>query len=332
MNVLADDEYENSRIEDFPFPLEKASIEPRVDVEPALAPRSTAAGTWGGRALLVNHNYERCVRIRSRILDRDPVRFTSLPHMLPAQWDAMLFLMRRLGSEYPDDFALTRRADGWLWTNRRLGLEREFAFGDLSSLGMEPLEYIGRQVQEDLLLLDHRSARLYVDTVLVTFSMGWSPTFVVGMNFHEVHGTVPRVMDDGTVDRSERFLSTMPIGELYRRNPWAFQIGGRLDRSKDAFPEWTPKADAYLADPRLDTVGTDVRMRSELSHFVRLPLTGAVLYTISVQSISLEQIASVPEWSASSMRVIKEVPDDLVHHKGFHVYGPLVLPYLERSS
>jgi len=53
-----------------------------------------------------------------------------------------------------------------------------------------------------------------------------------------------------------------------------------------------------------------------------------VLYTIAVQYIALEQLASVPEWARRTIDVIEEAPEDLKRHRGFNLYGPLVLPYL----
>src|SRR5215213_4641753 len=101
----------------FPFPLEHAIERPRVDVEPAGILKETAAGSWGGTMFVVDDNYERSLDLRAEILERDPARFTTLPHMMPAQWDAMLYSMKRLAAEHPDVFSLDRHGEFWTWQN-----------------------------------------------------------------------------------------------------------------------------------------------------------------------------------------------------------------------
>ncbi|TGN65069.1 DUF3445 domain-containing protein [Nocardioides eburneiflavus] len=316
-------------VEHFPFPLQDDSMRPRVDVEPACVAKDNGVGTWGRTMFVVDHNYERTSQIRRDILEADRARFTAFPHMITAQWDAMTYIMRRLAAEYPDDFAVRISGTDWTWTNKLLDIHHDFVFGDADTLPHQPLEYIARQVQEDLLLLDVHEEGLVLDSALVTFSMAWSPTFTTGMTFHEAHGTIPRIMGDGTVSRAERFLMTMPPGEVYRRNPWSFQVGGRLDISMDTLPEWSAELSEFLAGDPHEQVGQRMRMRSEVSHFVRLPMTGVVLYTIRAQSITLEQLASVPAWARRTVSVIEEQPKDLAHHRGFTLYGPVVLPYLK---
>jgi hypothetical protein len=304
-------------------------MRPRVDVEPACVRRDTGVGSWGETMFVEDHNYERFLELRNQILDADPNRFTSYPHMVPAQWDAMVFIMKRLSREFPSYFQLRVDGNQMEWTNHKLGVEHTFTFGDESTLSYLPLEYIGRQMQEDLLLLDIRDSQLHLDSAMVTFSMGWSPTFTTGMTFHEAHGTVPRVMKDGTVRRAEKFLMSMPSGDIYRRNPWAFQVGGRLDISLDSLPEWSLEQSDILSSADPEALGSEVRMRSELSHFVRIPMTGAVLYTVRPQHITLDQLASVPAWARRTINVIEEHPKDLANHRGFGLYGPIVIPFLK---
>jgi len=301
-------------------------------VEPAGIVKETAAGSWGGTMFVVDDNYERSLDLRAEILERDPARFTTLPHMMPAQWDAMLYSMKRLAAEHPDVFSLDRHGEFWTWQNHRTDLVQTFRYGDAASLPFEPIEFIARQVQEDFLVMEVRDQQVQLDLVLVTFSAGWSPSFATGMNFQELHGVLPRVMKDGTVNRAEKFLATLEHEQTYRRNAWAFQVGAGLDRSRDALPEWAAESAAMLASLNsadLEQVGRTLFLRSELSHFVRLPLTDAILYTIRPQIISLEDLASVPEWAQRVVDVIEEQPEDLARFRGLNVFGPHVLRYLK---
>jgi len=81
-----------------------------------------------------------------------------MPHMHKASWDTLEMIMEHLAQDYPKLFSLTRAGDQWLWRNRALGIEQAFRFGNAGTLPCEPLEYIMRQTQGDIALLDQRDA------------------------------------------------------------------------------------------------------------------------------------------------------------------------------
>jgi hypothetical protein len=152
--------------ENFPFPLVRDTYRYTANLSPVLV------SGHGGTVLNAGREYEEFVAERARVLARVPDLLIRAPHLLPAEWDTLLFLMRRLTAERPADFGL-RTAEGHgeagqagagrfghgervRWENRRLGASLEFTIGDEDSLPCGPLEYIGRQVAEDLVLLDTR--------------------------------------------------------------------------------------------------------------------------------------------------------------------------------
>lgn len=272
----------------FPFPFPEANYRYSTNVEPADGPVTTDAGSWGAALVDVDGEYRSELAERAAILAADPSRCQVLPHMAPAAWDAVLTLMGELAQADPENMALRRlSADAWSWTNRLLGEEIEFTYGDLTTLPAEPLRYIGSQVQEDIVLLDQRDDQLFADAGLVTFAADWSFGFDVGMSFLEIHGPVPRVRREGVITRAHEFIKGLQPHRPYRRTNWSMTIGRRLDVSTETYPQWGPDRE-LIRTVDDETFGRLVHLRVEVQHLVRLPDSGAVMFLIRSYLLPLE--------------------------------------------
>lgn len=319
----------------FPFPLPRDAYRYSANLEPAPGRRETEAGAWGEAVMNAGPAYEELTAERAAVLARHPGMLVTAPHMRPAGWDALRYVMRRLAAEYPGDFTLAEDGPGdgarWHWANRRLGLAADFTAGDDATLPCPPLEYIGRQVAEDLVLLDARDGRLHADAGLVTFASGWSFPFTAGMSFAEIHRPVPRGGPDGTFARAERFLLRLPPGEAYRRLNWALQPGRTLDRSVDNYRAWMPEAARVLAAGE-DGFGRQVNLRVEVQHLVGLETADAVLFLIDTRLLPLADVAAVPAWAARLAAVLDELPADMADYKGLTTLGPRAAAWLRRRA
>jgi dimethylamine monooxygenase subunit A len=331
-------------LSDFPFPLPKDAYRYSANLQPAGQPQVTQTGSWGEKITRVGPDYEEFIAERARILAMDPGRLIEVPHLRAAEWDTLLYLMRHLAQEHPADFELTeptkpikptdstRQAH---WVNRRLGLTHDFTPGDPATLpaGQGPLEFIGRQVVEDLVLLDQRDGHLHADAGLVTFASGWSFPFVAGMSFQEIHHPVPRANQDGVFHRAETFLKRLQPGEAYRRVNWTFQPGKTLDKSLDDTAPWRREANRVLAKTQTETetaqFAADVYLRVELQHLVRLETSAAVLFLIDTRFLSLADLAKVPDWAARTIAVLTELPEDMADYKGLADLRPRIINCLE---
>ncbi|WP_343287325.1 DUF3445 domain-containing protein [Gordonia sp. SID5947] len=303
----------------FPFPFVDDRYRYSTNVEPADHVVTTAIGQWGERVVDIDDEYHHELSERSAVLDADGTRHAVLPHMRPAAWDAMLTLMRELATSYPDDFVLRAVGDEWHWENSLLGIEDTFVYGDDATLPEEPLRYICGQIQEDVVLLDHRAGQLFADAGVVTFAADWSFGFDVGMSFLEIHGPVPRVRDEGVITRAHEFLKRLQPHRPYRRTNWTLTIGRRLDVSTERYPEWGPDREMILqADDA--TFGRLVHLRVEVQHLIRLPDSGAVMFLIRTYMLPLDVVATVEPWRRRAAEVLDELPDDMADYKGIIKY------------
>lgn len=317
-------------VREFPFPLGRDAYRYSVNLEPSPRRRETEAGWWGDVILNAGDAYEDFTAERARVLDRHPSMLVTAPHMRAAEWDALLYLMRRLAAEYPASFTLREEERRCRWANRRLGLSGEFTAGEDGTLPGGPLEYIGRQVVEDLVLLDRREGRLYGDAGIVTFASGWSFPFTAGMSFAEIHGPVPRANADGVFARAEDLLLRLQPGEAYRRVNWAIQPGRTLDRSLDNHAQWMPEADSVLAAGSDAELGARVNLRVEVQHVIGMPTADAVLFTIDTRLLALADLALVPAWASRLAAVLEELPPDIADYKGLTALRPRVIGWLRR--
>ncbi|MEZ5150617.1 heme-dependent oxidative N-demethylase family protein [Rhodococcus zopfii] len=303
------------RIARFPFPFPRDVYRYSTNVEPAGTRTETAAGGWGEHPVDIDGFYVDELAERARVLAADPDRFQALPHMDIAQWDAMVTLMRMLAEAYPRTFALDRDGDVWRWSNVALDLEQAFVYGQAATLPEPPLLYIGRQIQEDVVLLDQRDGALWGDAGLVTSAADWSLRFDVGMSFLQIHGPVPRIHTEGVIGRAQSFLLGLQAGQRYRRTNWTLTVDRRLDTATETYPEWG-RDRRLLAEGPLDDVGHRLHLRVEVQHLIRLGASGALMFLIRTYLLPFDEIALVPEWADRLYRILEELPEDMADYKG----------------
>ncbi|ANZ25614.1 MULTISPECIES: DUF3445 domain-containing protein [Rhodococcus] len=303
------------RVARFPFPFPRDTYRYSTNVEPAGTRADTAAGGWGEHPVDMDGFLLDELAERRRVLDADPSRFQALGHMEVAQWDAMLTLMKMLAEAYPQTFALDRDGTVRRWSNRALDLEQTFVYGQSATLPEPPLLYIGRQIQEDVVLLDQRDGALWGDAGLVTFAADWSLRFDVGMSFLQIHGPVPRIHTEGVITRAQSFLMGLHAGQRYRRTNWTLTVDRRLDTATETYPEWG-RDRRLLAEGPLDDVGRRLHLRVEVQHLIRLGASGAIMFLIRTYLLPFEEIALVPEWADRLYRVLEELPEDMADYKG----------------
>lgn len=317
---------------DFPFPLTTDTYRYTANLQPGGQEQPTEVGAWGRAITRVGPDYACLIAERERILRADPGRLIRDPALPAAEWDTLRYLMRRLSGEYPAHFRYRETGGEARWENRLLGVRAGFTPGDSGSLPCGPLEFIGRQVVEDLVLLDEREGHLWADAGLVAFASGWSFPFVAGSSFQEIHGPVPRAGAAGVFTRAEAFLLHLQPGQAYRRLNWAFQPLRVLDHSMDAAAAWMPQAAAFLATATDDDFAAGVHLRVELQHLIRMETSGAVLFLIDTRLLSLRELATVPAWAARTVAVLRDLPADVAAYKGLTTLGPRIIDCLTRPA
>ncbi|MDY6811083.1 MAG: DUF3445 domain-containing protein [Actinomycetota bacterium] len=312
----------------WPFPDDLAEFRYSVNVEPARVPHATRGGEWGRHIVdLGGAEYPAIMAERRRILDADPHRVKIQPGMEPACWDLLLYYLRDLALSHPSVMHLTEHPQHrFHWRNDLLGTDQYFVLGDDATLPGGPLDFLAREIPDDLLLVIERDGHLYFDAGAVTFAAAWSVSFDVGMDMYEIHAPVPGLTRQGIVSRAEQFLRRLPADQVYRRVNWTLSASdsAKLDVSLEELPEWAEDIPQMVRERDFGRA----RLRIELEHFIRLPMTGAVTFNIRTFMASLEEIKRIPAWAHQLATVIETLSEPIAAYKGFLDYRSDVVAYL----
>ncbi|MFN5233826.1 MAG: heme-dependent oxidative N-demethylase family protein [Burkholderiaceae bacterium] len=294
----------------FPFPFSEDGYMYTVNMEPHVpGPK----GTVFEPMFDVDEHYLSEMHDRALVLNEDPLRCQSLPHMTLAGWDLLELIMESKARDYPEWFELHKDGQAWHWINRPLGIDQKFTFLDESTLPYGPMEYITRQSQGDFTLQDQRDENLWMDAGMVTTQADWSLDFDIGMGFHEWHAPVPRAHEMGVFDRALKFLLKLQHGAPVRRFNWTLTVDPLLDTSPENYPKWGP----MRADIRPENVGERMHLRVELQTLYRLPRSNGIVFAIRCYLIRFDDLVTIPKWGRRLHRVLRDIPDDLATYKGF---------------
>jgi hypothetical protein len=310
-------------IKRFPFPFHEDNYMYSVNMEQH---SGGPKGTVFEHRFDVDEHYVSEMEDRALVLDEDPLRCQSLPHMTLAGWDLLELIMVSKSEDYPDLFQLYRDGDKWRWVNKPLGIDDSFTFLDESTLPYGPMEYITRQAQGDFAVLDQRNDNLWMDAGMVTTQADWSLDFDIGMNFFEWHAPVPLAHEMGIFQRALKFLLAVKQGAPARRLNWTMTVNPLLDTSPENYHKWGVQKTTLTPE----NIGEKQHLRVELQSFFRLPRSNGLVFPIRCYLISFQDLVTVPKWGRRLHRVIRDLPVELATYKGFIDNRPLMLDYLSQ--
>ena len=263
------------------------------------------------------------VRLRERLLAEDhDYRYRGGPGTVPAQWEVVALLLRDLARHHPRLMSLSEDGDRWTWKPRLLGGRATFRLGDSGSLPHEPLDWVGRQVVEDLILLSgNAGAGFPVIAGQLCFPNEWSLPDKLGRPVLGAHAPVPgfaRQAGEATLRLLERLRPGRPV---WRAN-WAIRATDSLDLSPRAGPVPVKHVDAGNA-------GETLVVRVERQTLSRLPETGAILFTVHTRSRPLGLVAGEPDRARRLLDTVRSMPPEMARYKGIASVQDALVAYLE---
>jgi dimethylamine monooxygenase subunit A len=274
----------------------------------------------------ITTNYLEEIKLKRQLLSNHPKRcFQSLPHTLKAQWEILALVMDHLINYYPEKFTLTKTNTLWIFQNHQLNETHQFIYGDDSTLPQEPLDFIGRQVQEDLILMSERDGDLYLDAGQLCFPANWSLAFDLGMSFKEIHHPIPGFKDEKLDERILNFLLRLEAGNPWGRKNWSLMAGNRLDTSLETFDNWGKGRKQVTPE----NAGDLVHLRVEVQTLFRLSSSNGILFTIHTHLLPLGKLAEKREWLEQFYQILQELPQHIVDYKGLSLFKSAVIDYLQ---
>ncbi|WP_218031050.1 heme-dependent oxidative N-demethylase family protein [Dictyobacter aurantiacus] len=272
-------------------------------------------------------HYHAEIALKQRLLTEDAAYyFQALPRTESAQWEVLELLLPQLAARYPQWFTLKVEQGRWHWHNRLLNEYTEFRPGTLADLPLLPLHWLGRQLQEDLLVLDgNMETGFPLVAGLLCFPNSWCLQEKLGQSFLAIHGPVPSF--ERQLGRSSLLLlQRLKAGRPVWRLNWAFRSTPRLDITPRAADE-VQRSYTNLSE---DTIGEQCWLRVERQTLTRLPEMGAILFTVHTYQTSVAEIVVDPVAARKMERVLTTTPPEMRAYKGISPFIESLLGYLQR--
>jgi hypothetical protein len=294
--------------------------------------------TMNARALAVDCLIEvEPSRYRAELAEKDAILATDYRYYYQAppeteamQWESIALLLPNMARHHPQHFALRSAGDRWTWTNRLLGTVTAFTLGDPGTLPLPPLDWLGRQVQEDLILMAEDGA---TGTPLVAghlcFGAGWCLDDKMGRSFLAIHAPVP-LFAERIGRSSDLLMQRMKPGHPTARVGWSISTSDSLNRAPAVANKWRQDVSTITAD----NAGERCYLRLERQTLSRLPETRAILFTIHTYLAPIAEViaADAPARARRLANTLRTAPEEFLRYKGItQFYEPLV-SYLEAQA
>ncbi|GCE11116.1 heme-dependent oxidative N-demethylase family protein [Tengunoibacter tsumagoiensis] len=270
--------------------------------------------------------YQSELALKNLLLTEEPAHyFYEQPEMEESQWEVVEILLPILAERYPQHFQLERAGTDWHWRNHLQQQEWSFCLGAGRDLELAPLDWLGRQVQEDLLLVSG-----IVENGLpllggqLCFPNGWSLAEKVGQPFLTIHETVPLFAEK--LGRSSQLLleRLKPERPVWRLN-WALKSLPRLN----LLPQFYYELPASYEGLTSENAGERIFFRVERQVLVRLPRTGQILFLIHTYQTKVQELIANPERMHLLRGVLQTLPAEVITYKGIDPFYDQILKYLD---
>ncbi len=270
-------------------------------------------------------NFADEIALKERILESNyEAYFNSPPCYNPVVMEIILYVLNSMSADYPQWFHLEVNLHSVVWMNKLLGTITSFSSNDCSSLPLPPLDWLGRQVQEDLILMmeDETGESICVAGHLC-FGSGWSLRDKLGQSFLEAHAIVPEFHEQigGVSDQLMRRLK--PKRPVARLN-WSVPPTNQLNLSPDLRSEWTPKEGEITTE----NAGDRCFLRIERQTISRMASSRAILFTIHTYLTPISEITQDSEKLHRLAIVIAAMPAATRTYKAMDSYFHALEEYI----
>ncbi|MBA2396723.1 MAG: DUF3445 domain-containing protein [Ktedonobacteraceae bacterium] len=251
--------------------------------------------------------------------------FQALPESEAMQWDVVEVVLQNMAVHYPQHFTLMKDGNAWIWRNQLLGEETHFVFGKSESLPQAPLDWVGRQVQEDLLVLQRteEGGSMVLVAGQLCFPNAWCLDDKMEQAFLDIHQSVP-LFAEYLGRSSTLLLDRLKIERAVWRLNWSIKATSRLNHT----PHFHYEEQQASQELTYENIGERCFLRIERQALTRLPRTNAVLFTIHTYQYSLDQAVCDVDRARRMFNVMKTVPEEVLAYKAITPFAPALLHYL----
>lgn len=259
------------------------------------------------------------------LADNHRFYFQALPETEALQWDAVAFLLPEMARHYPHYFTLEVENGFWHWRNMLLNAEHRFRYGDSSTLPHAPLDWLGRQVQEDLLLLDGNRLGVPLVAGQLCFANAWCLDDKMDQSFLAIHRDVP-LFQEQIGAASQRLMERIKPGRPLWRVNWAIKATNLLNVPPHINAALAPLAQAVTTE----NAGERCFFRIERQTLARLPNTNGVLFTVRTYRLPIAELVQIPDQACRLLGTLRTASPETLEYKGIAPFATPLVAYLER--
>ena len=244
-----------------------------------------------------------------------------------AQWEALTLLLPTIARHYPHHAALDITDESWTWHNRLSGDSTRFVPGEAATLPHAPLDWLGRQVQEDLLILDGNDPAIPLVAGQLCFANGWCLNEKMGQSFLDIHMPVALFGDSIGPSAQALMERLKPARPVWRIN-WSITLSPRLNLASCVMPD----VRVLAGEVTPDNAGERCYFRIERQVLLRLPQTNSALFAIHSYTEPIAAVSQNPDYRRTLAVTLRTAPTPVLAYKGILGFVVPLLAWLENDS
>lgn len=239
--------------------------------------------------------------------------FAVLPQAEAAAAELLLLLARHLPIHHPgsfggDDEHLINKVTGERW--------------DLASPALHPLDLAGRLVAEDLCLVQPIEGQYRLTGASLCFPNRWRLAEKLGRALDAIHEPVPGYAEE-LAEKVDQFVAGLKPNRIFGRANWGIASDPAL---------YQPDAPPRPAGITPANAGEHLWLRIERQTLRRLPVSGAVVFTIRTEITRLDRALAGPGRAADLAAAIRDMTPATQRYKDIAPFAGALLPWLDARA
>jgi hypothetical protein len=269
------------------------------------------------------------IKLKRNLLETDHgYYYRSGPNTELAQWDVVEKILTDLNRFEPEHFSLEKDGDKWFWQNKKTNEKIHFVFGRSETLPLEPLDWVGRQVQEDLVILSNDGTASLIAGQLC-FPNGWCLDDKFNQPFLTIHAPAPKMVEP-TMQSAQKLMERIIVEKPVWRCSWNFKTSGQIDLSSKHTKQYNIdlSARAPLLNP--DNIGGQIFIRIERQTLTRLRRSNCILFGIHMYQNTLDDEMMDKDQVNRMLNVLRTTPRAMLDYKAISPFESALIGYLEK--
>ncbi|KAI3407072.2 hypothetical protein KGF56_000160 [Candida oxycetoniae] len=247
---------------------------------------------------------------------------------LDACWELLFELCNFLPKRYPTLFSYDENT-------KILEIKATNEIFDLKDTeNLNPIVTAGKLIQDDLaVLVENEQGSYSLEAGCVALAGFWRLKDKYQMTLDDLHLSADVPVPDYKQKLGpamNRFFRRLPVGQPVLRNNYFIQTDNDLAWSFSIGKETDEKVGWYTAAEATDI--NQLHLRSERQSLRRLPISGAIVFTIRTYFLPITELCKEPYVPRRLLNGMNSWQDNVQEYKGFEKYKKVLLPYLEKMA